>query len=187
MAGRNRCLFSATDLSSPGKIDVDLVKSLISAGDVALRFVGRCNPFGGDSETSLGEIRDRHRMAELLRTSQALVFCSRMDNAPLTIMEALVSGCYVLAYPSPAAKEILELVGGSCVSDRVSMISLIRNGNPAVLYGGVSPGELAARARARFSGSAMTTSYLNLYKQAVSSEFGTPSDQPGRSGLGSKR
>jgi putative colanic acid biosynthesis glycosyltransferase len=167
-AGEGRAyLFSASDLASPGKVDADLVRALLEAGDVPLRFVGRNNPFAVEPGAWLGEVRSRRQMVEVLRGARALVFCSRMDNAPLTIMEALAAGCFVLAYQSPAAQEMLELVGGRCVADRQAMIEAIRGGTVEALYGGIDAGELARRAAAHFSGAAITSKYRALYADAI--------------------
>jgi glycosyltransferase involved in cell wall biosynthesis len=82
-------------------------------------------------------------------------------------MEALAAGCFVLAYQSPAAQEMLELVGGRCVADRQAMIEAIRGGAVEALYGGIDSGELARRAAAHFSGAAITGKYRALYADAI--------------------
>ena len=164
---RKGFVFSAADLSSSGKIDRELVIDLLRSGDVEVQLIGRNNPFEGMEATCFGEVRDREKMANILRSARALVFCSRMDNAPLTIIEALVAGCFVLAYDSPAAREILANVGGKCISDRAAMIDVIRRNDMELLYGGISSTELAKRARSVYSGNTTSRKYLEIYQSLV--------------------
>lgn len=160
-------VFSAADLSSTGKIDRELVNELLRLGCTEVQLVGRNNPFEGMGATFFGEVRDREKMVRILRNASALVFCSRMDNAPLTIIEALVAGCFVLAYDSPAAREILESVGGKCVADRAAMVDVIRQNGAEGLYGGINSAELARRARSIYSGNAASGKYLEIYQGLV--------------------
>jgi putative colanic acid biosynthesis glycosyltransferase len=158
-------VLSAADLSAPGKIDADLVHELGRLTDIEVQLVGRNNPFHYFQFKVMGEVRDRGTMAELLSNAKALIFCSRMDNAPLTIAEALCAGCFVLAYDSPAASEMLGQVGGRCIPTREEMIRVIRSGEVAALYGGINSAELVRRARAVYSGNAITNAYLAVYEE----------------------
>jgi putative colanic acid biosynthesis glycosyltransferase len=160
-------VFSAADLSSPVKIDRDLVAELLRLGSVEVQLIGRNNPFEGKGATCFGEVRDREKMVHILRGARALIFCSRIDNAPLTIIEALVAGCFVLAYDSSAAREILASVGGKCIPDRAAMIDVIRRNDVEALYGGINSAELAKRARSVYSGETTSRKYLEVYKSLV--------------------
>ena len=164
---RRGFVFSASDLSSPGKIDRELVLELVRLGGIEVKLVGRNNPFEGTEAIGHGEVRNREKMVQILRSARALVFCSRMDNAPLTIIEALVAGCFVLAYDSPAARETLERVGGKCLPDRAAMVDVIRRNDVEALYGGISSTELAARARGIYSGDSISRRYLDVYRGLV--------------------
>ena len=119
---RRGFLLSAADLSAPGKVDADLVHELARLGDIEVQLVGRNNPFFYSGFKVMGEVRDRGTMVQLLCNAKALIFCSRMDNAPLTIAEALCAGCFVLAYDSRAASEMLGQVGGRCIPTRDEMV-----------------------------------------------------------------
>jgi putative colanic acid biosynthesis glycosyltransferase len=162
---RHGFLLSAADLSTPGKVDADLVHELARLGDIEVQLVGRNNPFSHPGFKVMGEVRDRATMVQLLGNAKALIFCSRMDNAPLTIVEALCAGCFVLAYDSRAAREMLGQVGGRCIPTRDEMVKVICSGDVAALYGGISNAELARRARQVYSGNAITNGYLTIYEE----------------------
>ena len=164
---RRGILFSAADLSGSGKIDRWLVQELANGGRVEIKLAGRNNPFSLPNCTYFGEVRDRARMVEILNSSEALMFCSRMDNAPLTILEALVAGCYVVAFESAAASEMIGKVGGRCVRGREEALQVLRSGRFADLYGGLSRPELARRSADVFSGETMTDAYLGIYRHML--------------------
>lgn len=170
---RRGYLFSAADLGAPGKIDAELVHNLAEDRSIDLLLVGRNNPFNYPHLEVFGEISERGAMVDLLQRARALIFCSRMDNAPLTIIEALTAGCHVLAYESPAAQEILEQVGGRCVGSRSDMREVVRAGLAEALYGGIDSVELARRARKVFMGPTMKDAYLRVYERVLGC-----SDQP---------
>lgn len=166
-ADRAGYVVSASDLTTPGKVDHALVERLLAAPGVELRLVGRNNPFQAPPAAILGEIRDRRVMAGTLAAARGLLFCSTMDNAPLTIIEALTAGCFVIAYESPAAHEMLKLVGGRCVSGREEMFDIVTKGEERSLYGGIGPEDLAARARAHFGGAPTLRKYRHIYEMAT--------------------
>lgn len=160
-------LFCASDLSAPGKIDADLVRALAAECGDAIGLIGRASPFGDTGAVDHGEVRSRARLAQLFGRARALIFPSQMDNAPLTILEALSAGCYVLAYPSAAAQEMLARVGGRCARSAAEVMALVRAGREAELYGGMSPEVLAQRARRAWSGAAMAQAYLGVYAEGA--------------------
>lgn len=160
-------LFCASDLAAPGKIDPGLVRALAAEPGVTVGLVGRGNPFRDTAAVEHGEVRSRAALATLYGGARGLLFPSRMDNAPLTIIEALSAGCYVLAYPSSAAREMLAQVGGRCVQSADEALALVRSGREAALYEGISPAELARRARQIWSGAAMLDAYLGVYARAL--------------------
>ncbi len=167
-AARSGMVCSASDLSSPGKVDQGFFERVLAETGVPISFVGRNSPFSGPNAINRGEIRGRDELARVLLAAKGLIFTSRMDNAPLTLMEALAAGCYVVAYPSPAAAEMLRRVGGRCVRDQDEAIEIIRNDAAASLFGGVDHAGLEARARAEFAGSVIIDRYTDLYRAAVS-------------------
>lgn len=166
--GRQGYLFSAADLSGRGKVDPDLVRDMAAIPGMSVVLAGRANPFGTDGAIRyLGEIADRGTMAATLRSVRALMFCSRIDNAPLTIIEALASGCYVVAYQSPAAAEMLARVGGRCVAGPEEALAVVDAGSEAALFGGQSRDQIARRAMAEFGGQAMMARYRDLYAELL--------------------
>lgn len=192
---RSGLLFSASDLAAPGKIDAPLLEALAAGGGVEIKLAGRNNPFSLPNTKWVGDIRGRAPMVELLKSSEALMFCSRMDNAPLTIIEAMLAGSYVVAFDTPAAAEMIEAVGGRCVADRQEAISVIRSGRYQELYGGLEREALARRAQALFSGDAMVANYLDLYRNLLTGEELAPDtaiganadDETGRGSLARRR
>ncbi|MCK1675312.1 glycosyltransferase [Bradyrhizobium sp. 150] len=164
---RRGILFCASDLTSPGKIDAGMVRALAATHGEAVELVGRGNPFPQSGATNHGEVRDRRQLAKIFGTARLLVFTSRMDNAPLTIIEALVAGCHVVAYPSAAAAEMLALVGGRCVTSPEEARELIDSGRERELYGNVSTHQLAAKAREVWSGRRLVEAYLAIYEEQL--------------------
>ncbi|MBB5720358.1 putative colanic acid biosynthesis glycosyltransferase [Stakelama sediminis] len=161
---RNDLVFCASDLASPGKIDAGLVRTLASEFGGNVKLVGRSSPFSDTSATALGEVRDRTELARIFASTRALMFTSQMDNAPLTIIEALSVGAYVVAYPSAAAQEMLRLVGGRCAESPDEAYEIVRTGRENELYGGQSHLELARRAREIWSGETMAAAYREVYR-----------------------
>lgn len=167
---RQGYLFSAADLSGRGKIDPDLVHAMAAIPGMSVVLAGRSNPFGSDGAFRyLGEIADRGTMAATLRSVRALMFCSRIDNAPLTIIEALASGCYVVAYQSPAAEEMLHRVGGRCVAGADEARAVVEAGGEAALFDGQSRAQIARRAMEEFGGQAMLMRYRDIYAELLES------------------
>ncbi len=160
-------VFCASDLDAPGKIDRALVARMAERFGRQVELVGRNSPFGALDVTEHGEVRGREALAGIFGRARALLFTSTMDNAPLTIIEALTSGCYVVAYPSPAAEEMVRLVGGRCATSPDEAFRIVREGGEAALYGGLSQRELAARARAVWSGDAMASAYRDSYARLI--------------------
>ncbi len=161
---RQTYVFCASDLDSPGKVDRALVERLAKRFGNRVTMVGRNSPFKDLDVTDEGEVRGREELATIFSRARALLFTSTMDNAPLTIIEALTSGCYVVAYPSAAAEEMVRLVGGRCAATPEEAFDLVSRGCESELYGGLSHTELASKARAVWSGDAMATAYLSTYK-----------------------
>jgi len=166
-SSRHGHLVCASDLASPGKVDPMLVRALAAEPGVSLGLIGRSNPFRDIAAVDHGEVRSRATLAALYGQARGLLFTSRMDNAPLTVIEALSAGCYVLAYPSAAAHEMLAQVGGRCVQSPAEALALVRAGREATLYGGATHAEVARRARRIWSGSAMLDAYLRVYDAAL--------------------
>ncbi|MCB8828992.1 hypothetical protein LJD47_28680, partial [Escherichia coli] len=107
------------------------------------------------------------QLDQIFASARSLLFTSQMDNAPLTIIEALSTGCYVVAYPSPAAAEMLAMVGGRCAASPSEAETLVLESRESELYGGISPDKLAERARHLFSGNQLLERYSALYTKLI--------------------
>lgn len=166
-ADRTSLVFCASDLDSPGKIDPVLVRTLAAERGRDVSLIGRGTSLVDLPVTHHGEVRDRATLAGLFASARTLIFPSQMDNAPLTIIEALAAGTYVVAYPSRAAQEMLELVGGRCAASPEEALDIVRNGREADLFGNIGHAELARRASETWSGARMTDAYLALYQTMI--------------------
>lgn len=160
-------LVSAADLSLEEKTDQKLVRRLVAGTNSRLVTIGRNSPFSGPNVENLGYIAARDILLSHLRDCDAYLFTSSVDNAPLVVIEALCSGCYVLASPSIAAQELLSLVGGRPFSSIEEASNVIRSKTFSHLYGGQDRSVLAKRARDAFSGERWTRAHLDLYREAI--------------------
>jgi putative colanic acid biosynthesis glycosyltransferase len=172
LSDRKTYVFCASDLDSPGKVDRGLVERMARRFGSLVTMVGRNSPFSYLDVTEKGEVRAREELAKIFSEARALLFTSTMDNAPLTIIEALTSGCFVVAYQSAAAEEMVRLVGGRCAATPDEAFDLVSRGCESELFGGLSHTELALKARAIWSGDAMANAYLNTYEQLLSTRDG---------------
>jgi glycosyltransferase involved in cell wall biosynthesis len=98
----------------------------------------------------------------LFRSSRALVAPLRWEEPfGLVLIEALLAGCPVIAFPRGAAPEIVEDgVDGFLVDDVAGMATALRAA-PSL-----DRREIQERARARFSSDRMAADYLAVYRAA---------------------
>lgn len=59
---------------------------------------------------------------------------------------------------------MVSRVGGRCVADPSEAAAILRSGDILALYGGQPPEEIAAKARAEFSGSKLAARYFAQYQ-----------------------
>lgn len=164
---RRRIIVVATDLSHRAKADPEVISALRDKVDFDLMTVGANSPFEGDNVQNLGPISERRYLSELLRSADALLFTSTVDNSPLVIPEALAMGTPVLAVDSPAAEEILTRVGGRPFKTAGEAALFLQNDGLGTLYDSANRQELSARALKAFSGELMTRRYLDLYSSLL--------------------
>lgn len=91
----------------------------------------------------------------------------------LVLIEAMLSGCPVVAYPRGSVPEVVEEgVTGFVVEDEESMAQLIRRGGPLDAF---DRGRCRARAAERFGRDRMVDEHLRLYERARSESRGQDS------------
>lgn len=106
---------------------------------------------------------------ELLASSDALLFPVRW-NEPfgLVMVEAMLCGCPVVAFPGGSVEEVVEPgVTGFVARDREEMTRLVRDEVPKL-----DRRRIRARAVERFSSHRMVEDYLQVYRAAISQRVG---------------
>jgi glycosyltransferase involved in cell wall biosynthesis len=115
--------------------------------------------------THLGSIGMAEKVP-LLRSARALLAPLEWDEPfGLAMLEAMLSGCPVVAFPRGSAPELVEEgVTGFLVSDAHQMTELIR---PGGALEGFDRRRCRARAAERFGRARMAADYERLYTRAV--------------------
>ena len=163
-------LVIANDLSYEGKTDSSVVNDVARIPGVKVITVGSRSPFSAPNIKNIGTVSSRYEIANIMRQSSAMLFTSKVDNCPLVIGEAHYCGLPVLATPSPASDELLGIVGGkSLVLDEI--LRAVESGEMFLHYGkNVDRQVLQARSRKMLGVDAMMQSYLEVYREVVSTE-----------------
>lgn len=98
----------------------------------------------------------------LLARSRALLFPIRWEEPfGLVVIEALLAGCPVVAFPLGAAPELVEEGSGFLVSDVDEMARALDRAAT------LDRAAIQARARERFSADRMAAGYLAVYRDAI--------------------
>jgi putative colanic acid biosynthesis glycosyltransferase len=157
-----RVLVIANDLSDPLKVNVGLVRSILTGSNIELHTVGSKSPFVGPAIVNHGPINSRMDLLRIYRMVDVLLFLSSKDTFGLVIIESLSAGLPVIALRSAAASEILGAVGQPTFNEAEirevfstqeklsEKISLLRAG-------------LSALPIRKFSGCEMFRQYKSLY------------------------
>ncbi|WP_157887563.1 glycosyltransferase [Frondihabitans sp. PAMC 28766] len=98
-------LFMCRDLRDANKVSWPLLRTLATLPNHTLTIVGDNAEQSVEGATSLPALSDRTALAALMKSHTRLVFTSRVDYFPLTIIEALTAGMEVFAIDSEAARE----------------------------------------------------------------------------------
>lgn len=154
-------LMVAADLRYP-KTDAPFIQSIRSQIAVRIETVGAHSWLAGPGVVNHGPVHDRVRLTQLYRSADWLLFTSSVDSYGLVMAESLAAGTPVLASPSDAAREILGAVGSRPASDALEAVAWLTGKEPPP-YPARNRSDLAALARAAFSGDAMCERYLSLY------------------------
>lgn len=159
-----KVLFVTTDFREKVKVDLSVIEYLIEK-EIDIRLVGKNSPFRGDRVQNFGYVSEKQALIETMFESDVLLFFSKIDNFPTTVIEACCAGMYVAAYPSKGIAEILEPIGDrycyfKTPEDLVHLLSCpsrvakIRNKKNRI--------ESSNRAQVFFSKENMIEDYLNI-------------------------
>lgn len=111
----------------------------------------------------LGELCHAPKI-DLLSGADALLFPIRWEEPfGLVMIEAMLCGCPVVAFPGGAVEEVVEHgVTGFLATNEDDMVRLVRDEVPRL-----DRGRVRARAVERFSSLRMVDDYLSIYRRAV--------------------
>lgn len=166
-AAQTRVLVIAHDLSYQGKTDREWVGAFETTPGIKLTTVGGNSPFR--AAVNLGYV-DSKELASIYAEIDVMLFTSSVDNFPGVVVESLLLGVPVVAKDSPAARELLSLVGGVPVTSLEEALNLCAQRNVlTVLYAGQTTAEIKERAEAVFSLDAHVNAYLKLYSRSETS------------------
>jgi putative colanic acid biosynthesis glycosyltransferase len=104
---KTRVTFAVRDLRDGKKVDWDLLRRIAAMSEVELTIVGDNAPDVVEGAISRPAIRDRDEYAQMISSTDIVLFCSAVDYNPLTIAESLAMGRSVVALDSAAAREFV--------------------------------------------------------------------------------
>src|SRR5271166_1547184 len=151
--------------------------------EVELTFVGLNSTWaigqleGGFRTRDLGYVADRRRMARLFGESHLFLFASPAENFPCVILEAMASGCCVVATPSGGVVEQITdgedgYLAGEISGEALAAALERALGSPAKI---LTIGEKARRTVIqRFSEDMMINAHLRLYESLIGNEPYSP-------------
>lgn len=165
-------LAGAGNVMDPRKGVLDSVAVARSlGGDVTLALLGnpdrRIGPYvEGMSVMASGYVRDRHELAEWYASADALAFCSKSDNQPLFVLEALSSGLPVFSLPTGGVPEMVDGECGGIAADVQEMIAMIESARQANALPLMSS-RARKRAEERYSPALFATEHQRVYRDEI--------------------
>lgn len=126
------------------------------------------------NSTNLGRLANKQEMEKVYRQADVLLFPSRLEGLPLTVLEAMAHGLPVVAADCSSLGEVIEHGnnGFLCRKDQVDdFVSAIRNlaGNLQLWRNMGQSAYLTAKNR--FNIERMIDSYLTLYRGILQRDF----------------
>src|SRR5208283_3469850 len=160
---------------------VEEALNLLESADVELTFAGSNSGWAiarleGRYETrDLGYISDRRTMSELYAESHLFLFASPAENFPCVILEAMASGCCVVATPSGGVIEQIRDAETGFLASEISGKALAIALNRA-LEAPEEISKIGLNARRcvieKFSEDAMIEAHVRLYNTLISRDRG---------------
>lgn len=99
-------LFACSDLRDTRKIDWDLLSVVAQTPGLELSIMGDHSPVEIPGARRIPAAKGRDEMASALLSHEVLMFTSKVDTQPLTVIEGLTAGMSVVAAESPATAEL---------------------------------------------------------------------------------
>jgi glycosyltransferase involved in cell wall biosynthesis len=149
---------------------------LVKPAEVELTFVGSNSSWAiaqlkkGNRTRDLGYITDRKRIAGLYAESHIFLFASPAENFPCVILEAMASGCCVVATPSGGVVEQITDGENGFLAAEISGSALANALDRALRFRALIPmiGENARRTVIeKFSEDSMIEAHLRLYRSMI--------------------
>jgi putative colanic acid biosynthesis glycosyltransferase len=148
--------FICRDLRDRRKVDWELLRLVDQNPDLHLTVVGSNLPDGElAGSTIIPATTSRAEIARVLQRNEKLLFSSEVDYFPLTIIEALVSGCEVVASNSRASRELSALGTVTLYGNRQEAIDILHS----------KAGD--AGIDRQFAPDVMAANYIELYKEIL--------------------
>jgi len=181
-SGRVRILVVNRNFQDPHKgfAIVERALNLIKPADVELTFVGLNSTWAIDQLQSgfktrdIGYVKDRITLARLYGESDVFLFASPEENSPCVILEAMASGCCVVATPSSGVVEQITNGENGLLAGDISGESLAGALDRA-LQSPEDISRLGQNARrsviGRFSEDVMIEAHLRLYQSLLDNEL----------------
>jgi putative colanic acid biosynthesis glycosyltransferase len=162
-----KILVVANDLSDKTKVDRGLIEKIIALPNVRLTTVGSNSPFHSKNIENKGVIVSRLEYAAVLAAADALLFTSRKDTFGLVMAEALFCGTPVLAVNSPAAIEVLGMIGSRPCNDEYEFVSSCKSPYELGPFAGISREKLQKTAVKKYEGKRMVNEYVAVYDKSI--------------------
>lgn len=155
-------LFICRDLRDTGKVDYELLREVALLPDQSLTIVGDHLQEAINPARRVPATADRTELAEIYLSHRRLIFTSRVDYYPLTIIEALTAGTEVLAVDSESSREFRGLPNFRSFRSSRELIYALRTSPDSQGPGPRAPGQTEAYAPGR-----MAESYARVYNSLL--------------------
>lgn len=127
------------------------------------------NSIAFDNLICLGRIRNDELLAVAYSAADVFVIASLEDNLPNTMIESLLCGTPVIAFPTGGIQEVIENGVNGFLCENISVSSL-RNTIETFLINinTFNTQKIASSAKSNFSSNAQAKKYIELYKRIIS-------------------
>ena len=161
----------AADFSDFVKYPKDLLVRVSKISGIAPVLIGRNSHKIKEfipSAIGVGEVKSRAEMASELAKCDGFLFLSLNDIFPLSLIEALASGCEIFAIKSEAAQEVLDFVNQKCYETLASLFDGLQSidSNKIARHSERSK-EMRSRAARVFSRSTFIDNHYNFYRSIL--------------------
>jgi glycosyltransferase involved in cell wall biosynthesis len=146
------------------------MKELKELDNLLLCTVGSGN-FSDDNKDNvmhLGEIKNEADMAKAYSAADGYIITSIEDNFPNTVVESLMCGCPVIAFPTGGIVDAVEHSLNGLISEDISVNSLVELIKKFInQFNSFNRQEISKIASEKYSNSKQSEKYLKLYNQIL--------------------